>query len=174
MSRFAKLFPVAAFFGLLAVAAGCSSSSKAPPAYTLEEFVPQSPFQRQLEVAPDIACRLGRRALLGQGYQIDAATVENVRGSKYFHLKKNQQMQLEITLVCMPEAKGSVVFASAIQTRYEVKASSQSSGVSVAGIGSISLPFSEGSEALVKVGQETVTDPDFYARLFALLETLAE
>lgn len=174
MSRFVRFFPLAVCCGLLALVGGCSTAPKAPPAYTLEEFVPQSPFQRQLEVAPDIACRLGRRALLSQGYQIEAATAENVRGSKYFHPKRNQQMQLEITLVCMPEAKGSVVFASAIQTRYEVKAGSQSSGVSVAGIGSISLPIPEGSEALIKVGQETVTDPDFYARLFALLETLAE
>jgi hypothetical protein len=175
MQKITSFLRAALQLGLLSLVAACGSTGPKPtPAYELEEFALQSPFQRQLEVAPATACKLGHRALLSQGYQVETSSAENVRGSKHFHLKKNHQMRLEITLVCMPDPKGSVIYASALQTRYEMKTSAQSSGVSVAGIGSISLPLSEGSEALIKVGEETVTDPDFYARFFGLLETLTE
>lgn len=175
MPKFTSCLRIALQLGLLSLITACgSTTSKPKPAYELEDFAPQSPFQRRLEAAPATACKLGHRALLSQGYQVDSSNAEMTRGSKHFHLKKNNQMRLEITLVCMPDAKGSVIYASAIQTRYELKTSAQSSGVSVAGIGSISLPLSEGSEALIKVGEETVTDQDFYARFFDLLETLME
>lgn len=175
MPNLASPLAAALQIGLLSLVTACGTTGGKPtPAYELEDFAPQSPFQRRVGVAPDAACKLGHRALLSQGYQADSSNAEMTRGSKHFHLKKNHQMRLDITLVCMPDTRGSVIYASAVQTRFELKTSAQSSGVSVAGIGSISLPLSEGSEALIKVGEETVTDPGFYARLFELIETLME
>ena len=74
--------------------------------------------------------------------------------------------------MCLPSNVGAVIYANALQTRYELKSASSSTGVSVAGIGSISLPWAADKEALVKVGEETVADPDFYRRLFALIDAL--
>jgi hypothetical protein len=44
--------------------------------------------------------------------------------------------------------------------------------VSVPALGSLSLPWSLDKDTLVKVGEETITDPGFYQRLFELIRTL--
>lgn len=175
MQPSAKPYPLlrASALSLVLLAAGCASSTP-KPAYTAEQFSPDSPFELHLAAGPLTACRYGQRALLSQGYQVNSNDAQAIRGTKYFQPKAEHQMQLDITLVCLPAADGTVIYASAIQTRYEIKASASNTGVSVAGIGSVNLPWSEGKEALVKVGEETVVDPDFYARLFDLLKRFAE
>ena len=150
--------------------AGCAS---APPAvYQSESFQRESPFVTWSTREPAGACELGKRALLSQGYQIDGSDAVRVKGQKLFQPKPDQGVSLDITLVCLPSNVGAVVYANALQTRFALKAASTSTGVSVAGLGSISLPWSADKEAMVKVGEETVTDPDFYRRLFALIEAL--
>ncbi len=81
-------------------------------------------------------------------------------------------MELNISLVCLPTPAGAVLYANALQTRYELKTSTTSAGVSVAGMGSISLPWMSDKDSLVKVGEETVADPEFYRRLFALISAM--
>lgn len=123
---------------------------------------------------PESVCQIGQRALLSQGYLLETFAPYNLHASKYFQPESTHQMRLEITLVCMPVGGGTTIFASAVQTRYELKSTSASTGLSVAGIGSISLPWGANSkEAMIKVGEETVTDPDFYNRLFDLIRRLA-
>lgn len=163
----------AGLLGLALWLAACSN--KAPkPAYTGEKFSPDSPFALHLSVGPLAACQFGQRALLSQGYQVNNSDAQSIRGTKYFQPKADHQMQLDITLVCLPGSEGATIYASAVQTRYEIKASASNTAVSVAGIGSVNLPWTEGKEALVKVGEETVADPDFYTRLFELLKRFAE
>jgi hypothetical protein len=164
-----------AILALAGLSVACSTAGNSPkPAYTAEKFSSDSPFELHIAAGPLTACRYGQRALLSQGYQVNGGDAETIRGTKYFQPKADHQMQLDITLVCLPGADGTVIYASAIQTRYELKTSASNTGVSVAGIGSVSLPWSEGKEAMVKVGEETVTDPDFYGRLFELLKRIAE
>ena len=81
-------------------------------------------------------------------------------------------MRLSISLVCLPSNVGTVIYANARQTRFALKAGSSSAGLSVTGIGSISLPWVADKDSLVKVGEETIADPDFYKRLFALIDSL--
>lgn len=83
-------------------------------------------------------------------------------------------MELSITLVCLPTQVGSVIYANALQTRYELKAGGSSAGISVAGMGSISVPWLSDKESLMKVGEETVADPTFYRRMFELIESMEE
>lgn len=150
---------------------GCASK-KPPAVYQSESFQRETPFVTWSTREPAGACELGKRALLSQGYQIDGGDAVRVRGQKLFQPRADQGVTLDITLVCLPSNVGAVVYANALQTRYALKAASASTGVSVAGIGSISLPWAADKEALVKVGEETVIDPDFYRRLFALIEAL--
>lgn len=166
-----------AAFALLAASlllAACTPQNPPKPAYLAERFSANSPFQHQLAMGELAACHLGQRALLSQGYQIDHSSADNIRGTKYFQPDASHQMRLEITLVCMPAPSGAVIYASALQTRYEIKTSPKTTGLSVTGLGSINLPWAEGKEALVKVGEETVADPDFYERFFELLKTHTE
>lgn len=47
-----------------------------------------------------------------------------------------------------------------------------SGGVSVVGFGSVSVPWFMDKDTLVQLGEETVTAPDFYKRLFELIKEL--
>lgn len=150
--------------------AGCRSSP--PPVYRSETFDAESPFVSWSTREPAVACEIGRRALLSQGYKVDSSNPTSIRGEKYFQPKADYGMRLDIVLVCLPSNVGAAIYASALQTSYEMKSAASSAGVGVAGVGSISLPWSSNKEAFVKVGEETVSNPDFYRRLFALIDAM--
>jgi hypothetical protein len=165
------MFPRRPVLLLLAMAfAGCASAP--PPAYRAESFANDSPFFTHSDLPPAESCEQGRRALLSQGYDVEATTPHNLRGNKFFQPQPDHLMQLKITLVCVSDKRGATIYASALQTRYELKSSGSSTGVSVTGFGSISIPLPTDKGTLVKVGEETVGDPEFYQRLFALIDVL--
>ena len=168
MLHLARRVHFLALSGLLL--AGCASAP--PPAYRSENFDAESPFVTWSTREPAAACEIGKRALLSQGYQVDSSKPNSIRGEKFFLPKADYGMTLNITLVCLPSNVGTAVYANALQTRYELKSAASSTGVSVAGIGSISVPWASDKEALIKVGEETISDPDFYRRLFGLIEAL--
>ena len=148
--------------------------AKPKPAYRGEQFGAASPFEHRMPVEPVEACSVAQRALLSQGYQVDDQKPQAIRGRKLFEPQSGTLMELNITVVCLPIPAGAVLYANALQTRYELKTSSSSAGVSVAGLGSISLPWISDKESLVKVGEETVADPEFYQRLYQLVDSMAD
>lgn len=158
---------------LIFALSACSvfSSKKKDDSYKLEHFTPDSPFEQSFDIGPAAACEAGRRALLSQGYLIDESKPDLVRARKFFQPNRETQIQLTFSLSCLAEGDGSVVFANVRQLREELKAGSASTGLSVTGIGSLSLPFGGNNESLVKVGEETVTDAEFYGRFFALMQS---
>lgn len=153
--------------------AACSSMSSKPKedSYKLENFTPDSPYEQSFDINPQAACEAGRRALLSQGYLIDESKADTVKARKFFQPNRDSQVQLTFSLFCLAEGEGSAVYANVRQVREELKAGSASTGLSVTGIGSLSLPFGGNNETLVKVGEETVTDADFYGRFFALMQS---
>ncbi len=157
------------------VLAGCSLFETRPKkdvTYRHERFAPDSPYEMSFEVAPAKVCDAGRRALLSQGYVIDEHKTESVRATKFFQPERTTQVQITFSLSCLKEGEeGAQVFANAREARSELKSSSSSAGVSVAGVGSVNLPLGASGETLVKVGEETIADADFYGRFFALLQT---
>ncbi|WP_298622659.1 DUF2242 domain-containing protein [uncultured Zoogloea sp.] len=158
---------------LILALAACSTFSpkKKDDSYKLEHFTPDSPFEQSFDTGAAASCEAGRRALLSQGYLIDESKPDLVRARKFFQPNRETQIQLTFSLSCLAEGEGSVVFANVRQLREELKAGSASTGLSVAGIGSVSLPFGGNNETLVKVGEETVTDAEFYGRFFALMQS---
>jgi hypothetical protein len=150
--------------------AACSSAPA--PAYRAESFDAETPFQFHSDLTPDILCDRAKRALLSQGYQVDATEPQNIHGSKFFQPQAELQVQLRITMVCLPTGEASAIYANALQTRFELKSGGSSTGLSVAGLGSISVPWPTDKSSLVKVGEETVSDPEFYRRLYVLIETM--
>ena len=163
------LFPV-----LLATLLLGACANKPGPAYRAEQFAAVSPFEYRTPLDPPEACAVAQRALLSQGYQVDDQKPQTVRGRKLFQPEPGHHMELNITLVCLPIHAGAVVYANTLQTRYELKSSSSSAGVSVAGMGSISLPWLSEKESLMKVGEETVSEPDFYRRQFQLIDVCVD
>ena len=169
--RHSPMHPNRLFSALLAaLAAGCASPP--PPAYRAETFAADSPFLSRSHLPPAESCEQGRRALLSQGYEVDASGTTTLRGSKFFQPQPEHLMQLKITLVCVGDSSGATIYASALQTRYELKSGGASTGLSVAGFGSISFPLPNDKGSLVKVGEETVGEPAFYHRLFTLIDTM--
>ena len=151
---------------------GACGSTKAPRSYQSETFTSETPFQYYSSREAEGACEVGKRALLSQGYQIDDEKPRNIRGEKYFRPRPDEATRLSITLVCLPSSLGAVIYASALETQFEMKAKGSSAGVSVSALGSVSLPWAIDKDTLVKVGEETVIAPDFYQRFFDLIKSL--
>ncbi len=155
---------------VLALLAGCAKPP--PPAYVGESFNAESPFRYWSTQPPEAACELGRRALLSQGYQVDNSKAQTILGEKLFQPQPDYVMKLNITLVCLPSNVGASLYANALQTRYELKGRGNNASLTIGPIGSLNLPLSGDKDTLVKVGEETIADPDFYRRLFALIDAL--
>ena len=160
---------------LALIVSGCSTAQRAS-VYKAEAFPADAPFQYYSDREPAAACEIGQRALLSQGYQLDGAPTAarslTIRGEKYFQPTLDQATKLSITLVCLRSSLGAVIYANAMETHFELKSRGTSAGVSVSGVGSLSLPWAADKDTLVKVGEMTVTAPAFYQRLFELIRTL--
>jgi len=150
---------------------GCNATQPAR-VYQTETFSAETPFQYYSNREPEGACEIGKRALLSQGYQIENPQALSVRGEKYFQPALDQATKLTITLVCLPSSLGAVIYANALETQFELKSRGSSAGVSVSGMGSLSLPWTADKDTLVKMGDVTITAPEFYQRLFELIRTL--
>ena len=151
-----------------ALLAGCAGQPAA--IYQAERFDPQSPHQHFFRATQDASCEAGKRALLSQGYVIDQAKADALQATKFFQPDSEHSTALQFSLVCAASGEGTVTYANARELRYALKAGSASAGLSVAGLGAISLPWGANNENLVKVGEATVTDPDFYTRFFGLMD----
>jgi hypothetical protein len=168
--RFRQLSVSCAVAALLSA---CGLGSTPAPLYQQEEFdVATSPYARTFQAKPEATCEAARRALLSQGYIAMARTAELIEGSKSFQPDPELNLQMNIRVVCVPEtADGqvSIGFVTALQDRYTLKKSANSASLGVGALGSVSLPFSSGSDSMVKVGSETIAKSGFYDSFFELV-----
>ena len=155
----------------LAVALGACAASQPTPVHQRENFALDTPFVHYSSRDPEGACEVGKRALLSQGYQVDDSRSLNLRGEKYFQPSSANATKLSINLVCLPSSLGAVIYASATETYFELKARGSSTGISLSGM-SLSLPWAIDKDTQVKIGEETISNPDFYQRLFELFKQL--
>jgi hypothetical protein len=159
--------------------AGCglfsSNGGAAKPSgvYQNERFQSDETFSRLFDGGVDDTCEAARRALLSQGYVINQAQSGLISGSKRFQPEGEIHVEISFTVVCVPDGKGGEVttaYVSALQDRYAVKRSPNSTSIGVSAIGSISVPLSSTQESLVKVASETIPAGQFYDRFFALMQ----
>jgi len=137
--------------------------------YKGESFSNDSPFRMRTDGEATLACESARRVLLGQGYLIDSASGEAVRGRKAYKNEDAQNAYIEMNVVCLPEIGGSTLYANGLLSAYELKKSASSASVGVSALGSISLPIGQSADSLVKVSEETINDGEFYRRFFAAI-----
>jgi len=151
--------------------AACSDKA----VYQQESFASDSPFRLKVDGDVATACESVRRALLGQGYLIARADSDKVEGRKAYRNEGNLNTFIEMTVVCVAEVKGSSLFANGVLSTYDLKKSSSAASVGVSAIGTISLPIGQSADSLVKIGEETITDSQFYNRFFSAVSyTLGE
>ena len=154
-----------------AVLGACSAAPNALPVQ--EKFSSTSTYSRLFDATPAETCEASRRALLSQGYLINAARADLVEGRKNFQPEPESHVQMEIRVVCAAESadgKVSLGFVTALQDRYALKKSNNSASLGVGAIGSVSLPFSSSNDALVKIGSQTIDSDVFYERFFDLVK----
>ena len=165
-----RLLPVA-MLCLAMLTTGCTSPKPVRP--TLQEkFGSEETFSRLMPAPPAQSCEAARRALLSQGYIVVNSQPNLIDAKKSFQPAPEAQQEMMIRVVCLPETPAdqlSLVFVTAIQDTYTLKKSNTSASLGVGGVGSVSLPFASSSEALVKVGSETIAADSFYDSFFALV-----
>lgn len=165
-----RAFPAAALC-LTMLASGCATQTPVRP--TLQEkFGSDETYSRLIAAPPAQSCEAARRALLSQGYILVSTKADLIDAKKSFQPAPESQLEMMIRVVCLPETPAdqlSLVFVTAIQDSYALKKTNTSASVGLGGIGSVSLPFSSSSDALVKVGSETISSDKFYDSFFDLV-----
>lgn len=149
----------------------CQSTKKTP--LHKDDFGNADMFTYSVPGNNKSACEAARRAILSQGYIIAEANESNVRARRKFQSDEETHVEIEFNIVCASNSRGSnsaTIFANAVKDRYSLKKSSSSASLGVGGLGSISLPFGESNESMVKVASETISDAKLYARYFELVE----
>lgn len=162
------------FAGVLVAAlllAGCAAPPL-PHYGPQESFASVATYSRLFDAPPQHTCEAARRALLSQGYLIQGASATQVDGTKHFQPDADSHLQIMIRVVCVPEAANgriSLGFVTAVQDRFTLKKVSNSASLGVGAIGSVSVPMTAGSEAMIKVGSETIAADGFYDSFFDLV-----
>ena len=156
------------------VVVGLLAACAMPPTQlaSQENFGSVATYSRLFDASSAQTCEAARRALLSQGYLIGTANKDLVEGRKSFQPEAESHVQMEIRVVCAPETPdGSVSlgFVTALQDRYALKKSNNSASLGVGVLGSVSLPFSSSSDAMVKIASETIASESFYDRFFDLV-----
>jgi hypothetical protein len=161
------------------IVAGCASTgSSVKNNYQTEDFNSTDTHTRTFEATEAQTCEAARRALLSQGYLIGANDAGLVSGKKAFQPDADVHLEIDFRVVCAKDNGGkqvagkprTIAFVSALQDRYSLKKINNSASVGVSVIGSVSLPYSQTDDSLVKVASQTVTDEKFYERFFKIVD----
>ncbi|RYF72981.1 MAG: DUF2242 domain-containing protein [Comamonadaceae bacterium] len=170
--RCSSALSVALLLPVLLLAA-CTTGTSTSRQYATESFDSTTTHARNFTSTEAQTCEAARRALLSQGYFVTRAGDDQVAGRKQFQPLGDVHVDVDFRVVCVRDerqGRGSIAFATAVQDRYELKKASSSASVGVGAIGSLSLPFNASNDAMVKVASQTVTQDEFYARFFVLLD----
>lgn len=149
----------------------CQSPKKA--ALHKDDFGNADMFTFSVPGSAKSACEAARRAILSQGYIVSTANEQQVNARRKFQADEETHVEIEFNIVCASNSKGSqsaTIFANAVKDRYTLKKSSNSASLGVGGLGSISLPFGESKESMIKIASETIADASLYKRFFDLVE----
>ncbi len=165
-----RVLSIATITVLTALLAACATPKQAP--FQRENFEHGETYSRGFGAGTAPTCEAARRALLSQGYVVNAASTDAVNARKSFQPDAETHVEIEFRVTCAPEISGpskTLVFVSALQDRYALKKSNSSASVGVGVLGSVSVPFTGSDDSLVKVASETITAPAFYDRYFRLV-----
>jgi uncharacterized protein DUF2242 len=151
------------------VLAGCGTKEM----YRQEPFRADTPFSTQVQGSGDSVCWAVKRAFLTQGYMLDRSGDSAVlSGSKQSQPEDETNYTLRLQTTCTDNKDGtSTVFATASQEISKLQRVRQSvtAGVSIA---TVTVPA--GSEKVFQVvKRETIQDPTFYRRFYALVANFA-
>lgn len=140
------------------------------PVYRQESFDPKAPYQYRIPISPNLACDAAKFALLSQGYAADVVTANQLKGNKSFQPDSDRHVIIDFAVHCASTRMGTMLYANATESRYDLKKTTQSAGINIASVGGITVPWGSSSESLVKVAGHTIDDPQFYKRFYDLVD----
>ena len=170
MTRINRIAALAAALAGSMALFGCGTQE----IYQGEAFHSNTPYSKRFAAPDEIVCDSVRRALLGQGYSLEAvAATDTLTGTKAFQREK-RTVTLRLQATCLANADGShTVFANAQQETSELQPLKQPAGVTIGPIGGITVPTGS-AKFPVTVERETIQDANFYARFFRHVQELVD
>jgi hypothetical protein len=157
--------------GAAVLVTGCSTTTEVQRD---EAFKPQTQFSEKIAQPSKIVCWSVKRAFLSQGYMLDqSADSPTLTGVKNYQKDDETTVTLRLQTSCAENQEGtSTVFATASRDISKVQREKQHRS---AGVGWFTLTVPAGSrETLQIVQRETIQDPAFYKRFYALVKSFAE
>lgn len=164
--------PIVITLSLISCAFALVSCAGKQPQVTQDSFSADSRYQRKYKASQATACDAARRALLGDGYNIENAASDQVKGRKAYQSEGDRSTFIEMNLVCVGDPSGSTLYANGVLSTYDVKKAGGSASVGLSALGSVSLPFGQSADSMVKTSDQTVTDREFYRRFFSAVATV--
>jgi hypothetical protein len=134
----------------------------------------QAPFSRTFQGSGDTVCWSVKRALLSQGYMLDRPNESGVlQGTRDFQPDPKLNVSYHLQATCADNRDGSsIVFVTAEREENRLQKMKQTTSL---GVGPATLTMPSGSaQVLGVVRRETLKDPDFYDRFFALVQSYVD
>ncbi len=152
----------------LLVLAGCSGGPP-PEHFPGERFAPNGDHRQVFAAPPARVCGAAAAALLEQGYVLTSVSPDQLTllGTKQFQEKDNRFATLQVQAACRPQADGTALFVTAVESRFDVAKQTQKSGIGLPLVGPVTVTRDSSAESQVQRGGETVEDPSFYGRFYA-------
>lgn len=164
-----NMMRMCSLLSLLIAAAGSSGCASHKADIARDSISATAPFSRTFAGSADDVCWSVKRALLSQGYMLDRAADSGVMtGTRDFQPQPKLNVAIHLQTTCADNRNGtSIVFVSATREESRLQKMKQSTSM---GVGPATLTMPSGSaEVLGTVKRETIVDPDFYDRFFALI-----
>ena len=151
---------------------GCSTTKEVA---RKESFQPVgTPYSARIAQPSKIACWSVKRAFLAQGYMLDRSTADapTLTGVKEFQHDDETNVTLRLQTSCADNGDGSsTVYATALREVNKVQNETQHRSAGVAWA-TITVPTGS-AKVLRPLRRETVSEPEFYQRFYALVSQLA-
>jgi hypothetical protein len=140
-----------------------------------EAFTTATPFSTTIELPSKVVCWSVKRAFLAQGYMLDRATAESatLTGVKEFQSDDETNVTLRLQTSCADNSNGTTtVYATALKEVNQVQEEKQHRALGV-GWATVTVPAGS-AKVLRPISRETIKEPEFYQRFYALVAKLAQ
>jgi hypothetical protein len=158
------------YTALLVIAAAASGCASGKHDIARDTLSASAPFSKTVVGSGDAVCWSVKRALLSQGYMLDRPNESGVMtGTKDFQPEPKLNVTLHLQATCADNRDGtSAVFVTASREESRLQKMKQTTS---AGIGPATITMPSGSaKVLGVVKRETISDPSFYNKFFALVD----
>jgi hypothetical protein len=162
--------PLVLATALIVVGGGCASKHDV----ARDSISADAPFSKTFAGSGDTVCWSVKRAMLSQGYMLERSSDNGVlTGSRDYQPDPKLNVTVHMQTTCADNRDGtSIVFVTAMREDSRLQKMKQTTSM---GVGPATLTMPSGSaKVLGTVRRETIHDPEFYNRFFAVVSGMAD